>query len=502
MLSRLSMSIRLRFTLLATVMMVLLLAALSFGIHFAMQRSLRGEVDQRILNVFDAYRSNPGQIWQNPQTGEIRRVLADPDPLTSTGMFIQVADSHWTIAGQSSNLRGTFIPLNFDVIARNDALEPVYFEAQMNGRDVRVYSAPVLDPTGSAYAYIQVAESLDPLQATLRRLRTILFVGSLAAIILVAGAAWLVADTALRPLMRMSGTARAIGSAGDLSKRVVPPRTGDEVQQLAVTFNAMLDRLEASFDTQRQFVADASHELRTPLTALRGNADVLLRMVQAGRYDAAEFAAGLTDMESEAERMGRLVQDLLMLARADVGWLPEMAPVELLSIVREAARIAAPLAGERSFEVDLPVIVDGGGYEVLGDADKLKQLLLILLDNAFTHTPPETTVRLSLRTELHEAVIEVADNGPGIPDEHAARVFDRFYRADDARARSSGGTGLGLAIARWIAETHHGSIQLSSAADGGASFIVRLPVAEWTQALDAAPEAQQRENRTAAARAG
>jgi signal transduction histidine kinase len=299
----------------------------------------------------------------------------------------------------------------------------------------------------------------------------------------------------------MSATVRAIGSAGDLSKRVVPPRTGDEVQQLAVTFNAMLDRLEASFDTQRQFVADASHELRTPLTALRGNADVLLRMVQADRYDAAEFASGLTDIESEAERMGRLVQDLLTLARADVGWMPEMAPVELLSIVREATRIAAPLAGERTLEVDVPTIVDGGGYEVMGDADKLKQLLLILLDNAFTHTPPDTTVRLSLRTELHEAVIEVADDGPGIPAEHAARVFDRFYRADDARARSSGGTGLGLAIARWIAETHHGSIRLVSASSGGACFIVRLPVAEWVRALDAAPPSRQRGSRTATARA-
>jgi signal transduction histidine kinase len=474
---------------------------LSFGIHYAMQRSLRGEVDQRILNVFDAYRSNPGQTWQNPQTGEIYRELADPDPLTSTGIFIQVADNSWTIAGKSSNLRGTFIPLNFDVIAENEELDPVYFETQMNGRDIRVYSAPVLDPTGTAYAYIQVAEPLDPLQATLRQLRTILIIGSVAATILVAGAAWLVADTALRPLMHMSATVRAIGSAGDLSKRVVPPRTGDEVQQLAVTFNAMLDRLEASFDTQRQFVADASHELRTPLTALRGNADVLLRMVQADRYDAAEFASGLTDIESEAERMGRLVQDLLTLARADVGWMPEMAPVELLSIVREATRIAAPLAGERTLEVDVPTIVDGGGYEVMGDADKLKQLLLILLDNAFTHTPPDTTVRLSLRTELHEAVIEVADDGPGIPAEHAARVFDRFYRADDARARSSGGTGLGLAIARWIAETHHGSIRLVSASSGGACFIVRLPVAEWVRALDAAPPSRQRGSRTATARA-
>jgi heavy metal sensor kinase len=357
----------------------------------------------------------------------------------------------------------------------------------------------VLDERGQPLVYIQVAESLDPLNATLRKLRTILIVGSLGATMLVAAAAWFVADTALRPLMRMSATARAIGSAGDLSKRVDSPRTGDEVEQLAVTFNAMLDRLETSFDAQRQFVADASHELRTPLTALRGNADVLLRMVQSNRFDADEFTAGLTDIESEAERMSRLVQDLLTLARADVGWTPEFEPVDLLSVIREAARIAAPLAGQRVFEVDVPA-AGHRGFEVVGDADKLKQLVLILLDNAFRHTPDNAHVQLSVRAELHEAVIEVADNGPGIPAEHAARVFDRFYRADDARARSSGGTGLGLAIAKWIAETHGGSVALDAGGEPGARFIVRLPVAEWVRGPDAAQPATGRGRRQGVAR--
>lgn len=496
------MSIRLRFTLFATIIMVLLLLALSLGILYAMQRSLRGEVDGRLSSAFDAYQANPYLYYVDRQSGAILRQLADPDPLASTGLYIQVADPQWTFAGRSSNLRGTFVPVTFDVIEANNGLDPIYYNTELNGRDIRVYSAPVVDERGERFAYIQVAESLDPLNATLRKLRTILIVGSFGATLLVAGAAWFVADTALRPLMRMSATARAIGNAGDLSKRVESPKTGDEVEQLGVTFNAMLDRLEDSFDAQRQFVADASHELRTPLTALRGNADVLLRMVQSDRYDPAEFAAGLTDIESEAERMGRLVYDLLTLARADVGWTPELEPVDLLGVVREATRIAAPLAGGREFEADLPTAVDGAGIEVLGDADKLKQLVLILLDNAFTHTPDGATVRLSVRSELHEAIIEVTDNGPGIATEHAARVFDRFYRADDARARTSGGTGLGLAIAKWIAETHGGSVQLTSSGDTGARFIVRLPVAAWSRGVDSAAETTVTRRRQTVLRTG
>ncbi|MEX2314314.1 MAG: HAMP domain-containing sensor histidine kinase, partial [Thermomicrobiales bacterium] len=266
---------------------------------------------------------------------------------------------------------------------------------------------------------------------------------------------------------------------GDLSQRLQPPPTRDEAQHLAETFNEMLARLEETFSAQRRFVADASHELRTPLTALRANADIMLRQIESGIHSRDDLVEGLTDVRDEVDRMTRLVQYLLTLARADVGWRPELEVVDLVEVARDAARIASPLIRGQQFEIETPPPGPNGvaaHVDVRGNADQLRQLILILLDNAFTYAPEGSDVKLAATLDDDQAVLTVHDNGPGIAPDHLRRIFERFFRTDDARARSSGGTGLGLSIARWIVAVHDGQISADSNPRDGTTFKVRLPL--------------------------
>jgi len=252
---------------------------------------------------------------------------------------------------------------------------------------------------------------------------------------------------------------------------VPSPRTGDEVEELVDTFNNMLDRLEvlygrlaAAVSAQQRFVADASHELRTPLTIIRGNIDYIQK---AGHLDAE----ALSDMAVEAERMTRLIEELLTAARADASQPPELSPISLGPILSEACRMATGLPHDAEFHTDLPEALDR--VVVLGNPDWLVRLLLILIDNAFKYTPTGMVTVQSGR-QGDGVVVQVIDTGVGISPESLPHIFDRFYRADVARTR--GGTGLGLAIARWIATVHGGSISVESEPGKGSRFSLWLPV--------------------------
>jgi two-component system, OmpR family, sensor kinase len=465
------MSIRLRFTIWAAAIMLGILLVLSLGIHYMMERNLQNEMDQRVTSVYDTLRKNQ-DLYVNSESGRFESALRNPEPFASPGLYIQVLDTNYNVVSKTDNLSDQVVPVTLEILESNRNRRAHYFNEDVAGSELRVYSAPVFVPSGELFAFIQVAESRGPLEQTMKQLTTILAAGTFLGTILAAGAAWMIADAALRPLRRMAATARAIGGAADLSERIASPQTNDEVERLSETFNAMLDRLEVAFDSHRQFVADASHELRTPLTVLRGNTDILQKMVREDRIDRDLLAESLDDMGSETDRMSRLVGDLLTLARADTGWSPSLEDeIDLAIAASEAARIHRPLSQDH----DLRVNITDDEVLVRGNADQIRQLILILLDNARIHTPSGSRVELRVVASKDEAVITVSDNGPGFGLEHRERIFDRFYRTDGARTRSSGGTGLGLAIARWIAETHGGSISAESVPGDGAIFTVRLP---------------------------
>ncbi|HEX5166302.1 MAG TPA: ATP-binding protein [Thermomicrobiales bacterium] len=470
------MPIRLRITLATTFLMAIALAALGTGMYITTSSSLHNDMDNRLRRVYEGFQENPG-FWRT-ENGEIRELIINPEPFASGGTFLQIRNATGSQVVLSENLNDKFIPVSQDVLQRNEGFDTVYYDTVIDGAYLRVYSGRLNDPRGNLAAYVQVAEPLQPVNATLSTLKRNIIWGSVFSTLMLACGAWLVGDAAMRPLAKMSNTARSIGRTGDLSTRLHPPKTRDEAQHLGETFNEMLSRLEETFNAQRRFVADASHELRTPLTALRANADIMLRQIEGGIYDREDLAEGLSDIRDEVDRMTRLVQHLLTLARADVGWRPELEVIDLVDIARDAARVASPLVRGQQFALDMPPPDRDGSspeVDVRGNADQLRQLILILLDNAFTYAPADSDVRLAVRQDDDVAVLSVHDSGPGIAPDHLRRIFERFFRTDDARARSSGGTGLGLAIARWIVTVHDGEITATSGSETGTTFEVRLP---------------------------
>lgn len=274
----------------------------------------------------------------------------------------------------------------------------------------------------------------------------------------------------LRPLERVVRTAELI-SAGDLSRRVGLPPGRNELRRLGAAFDHMVDQIEDTLRAQRQFIADSSHELRTPLTSLGGMVEMLLLGVDQG--DPRTTQRVLRALEREIGRLARLVQDLLTLSRLDAH--PDLArqPVALSALVEEVADQGRGLARGQQVICDIEP-----GLTVPGDPDRLRQVILNLVDNALIYTPPDGQVTIGLRRAGGQAELRVEDTGEGIPPDALSHLFDRFYRADKARARRSGGAGLGLAIAKSIVDAHGGRLDASSDGLGrGSCFTLRLPLA-------------------------
>jgi signal transduction histidine kinase len=300
--------------------------------------------------------------------------------------------------------------------------------------------------------------------ASVRTLLDAMLVVCLVGLIPATGAAWLVTRRALSPLSRIAQRASRV-TGGDLSVRMGPVRSHDEIADVADPIDAMLDRLEGAFAAQSRFVHDASHELRTPLTIARGH----LEMALAPGHDPAELDAAARVAISELDRMARLVESLLRLARTGAGG-PRMGEIVDVGEVAERVAERSRVLGERTWQV-----AAGAGATVEGDADAIEQVLVNLVSNAVRHTAPGQAIRVGVAVAGDTVVIEVADAGEGIDPDLLPTLFDRFTRADAARGRDTGGAGLGLAICRAIVEAHGGRISAASAPGQGATFTVVLP---------------------------
>ncbi len=312
-----------------------------------------------------------------------------------------------------------------------------------------------------------IAVAMPVRSDTLTQLRTNLIQTILVALIVFPFGVWLLAQRALTPLKRMTKAASRISSQ-DLSQRVPVPKSRDEVGELSVTLNRMLDRLQETLETQRRFTADASHELRTPVTAISGHASYLLRRT----HPTSEQVEPLEIIQSEALRMSKLVNDLLELARADAGLTVKREPMNLVETIEAVSKELAPVARGATIEAFSPVPL----LEVSGDAARLKQVVLNLVQNALN--AGSSRVSVSLLKEGDWARLEVLDNGPGIPESALPNLFERFYRVDGARSTRGNGSGLGLAIVKWIVEQHGGTVSVESKVGEGTVFTVLLPVLE------------------------
>jgi two-component system OmpR family sensor kinase len=333
---------------------------------------------------------------------------------------------------------------------------------------------------GPSQGTLTVAVPLAEMQTTLHRLVLAeLLVGAIVLLLVTVLALWFV-RIGLRPLEGIGQTAGAI-AAGDLTRRVDPADERTEVGRLGLALNAMLAQIETAFEERRasesrlrRFVADASHELRTPLTSIRGYAELFRRGAGSRPEDLEKSMARI---EAEALRMGVLVDDLLLLARLDQGRPLEREPVDLAGVVAEAVEAARAIDPERPIDFDAETPV-----EVPGDEGRLRQVVDNLLDNARVHTPPGTAVHVGVRKDGDEIVVSVSDEGPGLSSEEKAKAFERFYRGDPVRSRSTGGAGLGLSIAGAIVEAHGGTVIASSEEGTGALFEVRVPASDGAPA--------------------
>jgi len=365
----------------------------------------------------------------------------------------------------------------------------VVVEANEQGRSVATIAAAGLKPRGddeppalrvvarewastSAGGVVVAGQSTAFVTNQIAGFRAFLVIAAIVTLIVVAIVSWLVAGRAVRPLVTLAETTAAIGTTGDLSKRIALSRSHDEVGRLTTSFNTMLERLQsaqaelaAALAAQQRFVADASHELRTPLSTIRTNAEFLRERPDAAASDRADAIA---DVVNEAERMSRLVDGLLVLARADAGVAVERRPVDLRAVATEEARRVHPPGRGRDEAPGAQVTAQGSAL-VSGDPEALGRAIRILLDNAFRHGRPPVSITITKGDDrIH---LEVRDAGPGLPQGSEERIFERFYRADPAR--SGEGTGLGLSIARAIIGAHGGTIRATT--QDGAVVTIELP---------------------------
>ncbi|MFN8634595.1 MAG: ATP-binding protein [Chloroflexota bacterium] len=486
--------LRWRIALLYTAVLGLTLLAADVTIYIALAHYLDVEIDN---NLRDQARELSGTIDIVSARINPAILLPNLDAFASPGMTVQVLTLDGQVRTRSENLRNRDVPLHEHLVMEAVKGASSFVTEEIDGTPVRIYYAP-LEPRllpGNIAGAIQITRSLRDMEITLIWLRLLLIGIGGASLFFATAAGYVLARAALNPIGRLTRDARSIGEARDFGRRVAVPRTvrasRDEVTRLAVTFNQMLGQLQEAYDeqehalaSQRRFVADASHELRTPLATIRTNLELLQRA--GDDLPASDRDEAMVDAIAEIERLSRLVSDLLTLARVDSGLrLERRDEIQVHRLVRDVYRQARLMAMSHEHTVIAEPIEDA---VVVGDADYLKELLLILVDNAIQYTPDGGVIRLSVRHQVAEAVISVADNGVGIAEQHQPHLFERFYRADDARHRASGtagGTGLGLSIAQWIVDEHGGSIEVQSQPGTGTTFILRLPIAQPASAAAA-----------------
>ncbi|GAB4440850.1 MAG: HAMP domain-containing sensor histidine kinase [Chloroflexi bacterium OHK40] len=465
------MSLRLRLTLLSTAILAALLLAGVGVLYFAMWRMTYAIVEDAL--IADTRELVSGS-WFSPDEVEKPYGRGGHRPAGYSPTLFQTRALDGALLDRSSALGNQALPLSDAGLAALNAGKAWTEPAVLDGGRVLVHSRALV-LRGEIVGIIQAARPLGDQERTLTALTGALAAGGALGILVAFGVSWVLVGAALRPIDRVTQAAATIGAERDFTRRVNYSGPRDEVGRLVATLNGMLTELHASYrqvaqalQAQRRFVADASHELRTPLTTVRGNLELLGREPRIAPEDER---AVLADTIDEAERMMRLVNDLLTMARSDAGWRPPLAPVPIVPLAEEVRRQALVREPERPIALTSPA-----GVAVFGNRDMLKQVLIILVDNALTHTPRGTPVEISVALDGGAATIAVRDNGPGIDQAILPQIFERFFRADPAR--SAGGTGLGLSIARSLIEAQGGSIAATSRPGQGSCFTVRLPLAE------------------------
>jgi two-component system, OmpR family, sensor kinase len=484
-LSRLSLRARLLLAVAAVALVGLVVA--DVATYTALRSFLVDRVDDSLVA---AHKPLIRSLFQPPQSiGPAAQGSSDLAALAAAapGAFIELRDPTGDVV-VSLSTRGEFsketprLPDEVEGLesAADRGREFFTVDADHGDSEFRVRAERLSD--GSI---LMVALPLDDVNSTLNRLLVIMIVVTAAVLLGAVGLGLWLVRVGLRPLRGIETTAANI-AGGELSARVPQEDERTEVGRLAMALNTMLQRIEEAFTKQqaseerlRRFVADASHELRTPVSAVGAYAELFERGAQQRPDDLARVLRGV---RVETARMQALIEDLLLLTRLDEGRPLERERVELVALAGEAVEAAQMIGSE------WPVSIEAAEpIEVTGDRMALREVLDNLLDNVRTHTPPGTRSMVRVFAEDGEAILEVADEGPGLGEEDAARVFERFYRADPSRARDRGGTGLGLAVVAALVEAHGGRVEVDTTLGAGATFRVHLALASPSEPYSRSP---------------
>ncbi|MDF1581455.1 MAG: heavy metal sensor histidine kinase [Desulfuromonadales bacterium] len=470
-------SIRFRLTLWYAFTLAVVLAAsgLFWDIYFS--RELREHHDTRLYLVAEDIAN---LYFEDGRGARLPLDNADPERCNSLeeyvrlhnwGELVQILNRDGSVTCASMNLRKYRLPLSKQALLAATNGQP-YFEMASSESKIplRLLTYPVLEK-GQIVSLIQVAISLSEVNRAVHHLRLVLLTFSPLVLLGLSFGGWFLAGRALSPILRIAREAGHI-DAENLTRRLPEGESNDELGQMVRSFNLMLGRLEESFQKIKQFSGDASHELRTPLTILKGETEVALRWAKS----PDEYRNVLESNIEEINRMERILEDLLLLAKSEAGELPlQNAALSLSDLLQELYLQANFLGESRRIKVLLHLDVDGE-VRIIGDELRLRQMFLNLIVNGIKYTPEGGRVDIGLGLDDSNVVVSIKDNGIGIDKNHLPHIYDRFYRVDAARNREDGGTGLGLAIVRWVVDAHGGLINVVSKPGAGTIFTVKLPI--------------------------
>ena len=381
----------------------------------------------------------------------------------------KIYDGSGNIGSLSKNFDGSQFPLS--EIAYSAALKGgTSYETFIisDNHPIRVITMPVIR-NGKLANLVQVGTSKKVVVDTLKNLAIILWTAVPSVLLLTALIGRFIARRALKPVAKITQTAKDIGSGANLSQRIPVPEVKDEIGELALTFNSMMDRLESSFSQMRQFSSDASHELRTPLTVLKGQSELTLGKERKPK----EYQEVISSNLEEIQYMSKVLEDLFMLSKSDENQIAlDYESVDLKLLIEEICRHAQIIASEKNIKIITAYIER---IQVYGDPVRLRQMIWNVIVNGIKYTQPDGEVTISLQEKKDIALITIQDNGIGISNSDLPLIFNRFYRVDKARSREEGGTGLGLSICKFIVDAHKGSIDIESTLGEGTKFKIKLP---------------------------
>jgi len=448
----------------------LLLIVLVFGIvlYKALSRNLYKSVDQKLLALAEVVAESSIRNFLRPGFNNLSRFLEEFFGVPTAGQFIQVLDSSGKLGSSSQNLEHRRLPLSHFAMQRVVHGEMVFETFDDKPAPIRMLTYPVI-VRGRMRNIVQVASSLETVDHALQNVKRMLALGIPSLLLVALWGGWFLAGRALNP---MDSVVDAISNldADSLDARIIEEKGTLEVRELARSFNALLGRLEDSFRRVKEFTADASHELRTPLTVLRGETEVALRKPRS----TEEYQDVLASTLEEVHRMSRIVEDLLLLAKGDLGEAPvNKTSLDLNEVLGDIALQAQLVSETKNISV---IFEEAPSIKIMADPLRIRQLFWNILNNAIKYTPQDGMIYISIKTENNENVkVAISDTGIGIPEQDLPHIFERFYRVDKHRARSQGGSGLGLAICKWITTAHGGKIEVHSNPGEGSVFTIVLP---------------------------